>query len=161
MNAKSNATKSTLVITVKAKELYEKIMNDDFNNLKKLIDECTELLDNEGFGSYFGDDNENYTTNIYEAGEMVWSIKVDDPKDKEEGYTVSLDFINQKVKLGKPGFFIRNPIPASNGIITGEVSPDVSPKSKPESYTINFHVSKGSKPTPNLPIDPKLQIRKN
>lgn len=160
MNAKANNSKnSSLVITVLASKLYGLVMDNPIIDLKKIIDDCTELTDNRGYGSMYGADNHNYTTDVYKSGEMVWSIELD-PDHDESGYGVALDFVFQETK---PFFLTENPIKVNDdGLITGKVSTDVDPNSPPESYTINFHVTKkGSKATRVLPIDPKLQIRKN
>ncbi|WP_412560913.1 hypothetical protein [Winogradskyella sp. MIT101101] len=160
MNAKANNSKnSSLVITVLASKLYKLVMDNPFIDLKKYIDDCTKLLDNEGFGSQYGANNENYTTNVYESGEMIWSIKLD-PDHDERGYGVVLDFINQEIKRGEKGYFTENPIKVGdNGTILGKVSSDIDPNSPPESYTINFQVLKnGLKSTPVLTIDPRLKI---
>ena len=151
MNAE-NQKISSLNIVVKAEQLFKEKLTPETQ--EKIIDKYTSLTDGNGFGSPFGSNNKKQLTVIYEASEMVWSISLSD-NEGDKGYEVVLDSIDQ----GKSGFFTK--ISKEDGKIVGQVTTNPDFDGKEENYTIKFHVTKGKESTPILPIDPKLQIRKN
>lgn len=157
---------SELQIIVDAINLFQQDITHD--NQEEMIDKYVELVNPNGKGSPFGSPNKDQETDIYEGGEMTWSIstlgKDEDAKEGEASYLAYLECMEQEIAPGKSkGFFAEgNPINVNekNQIVGHVLTDDTIKDGASEKYVLRFHITKGEEFKFPMTIDPKLLIKK-
>lgn len=149
----------TIKLIVKASELYGDPPIDMF------IDPNTALIDDEGFGSTFGQNNRNFKTEVELGSKVTWTIETAEPKGADKNYDVILSAITPKPNsktqnlFGKPELKPgKNKKQIEGTVVFGSLTGD----SEEEVYNIYFGISNNKgKSYDYFPLDPKLQMRRN
>jgi hypothetical protein len=145
----------TITVKVKASELFTK------PPIPLYVNPNTVLIDDEGLANAYGDNNRNYSTEVYLGYNVTWNIVVADPDGADKGFDVKLESISQERGAGNANFFGTPEIKSNDGgkTIVGTIVNLPPLRDMEDFYDIYFGISNdGGRSYDYFPLDPRLKI---